>query len=68
MLEPNRHYFRVRLTRGDEGVNVFLFASDADDAVAQAKDTVVPAKEQGATADSPANSLEWLVAYVEQVR
>jgi hypothetical protein len=68
MTQPTRHYFRVRLTRDGEGVNVFLFASDADEAVAQAKETVAPSKEQGATDDNPFSRLEWLVANVEQVR
>ena len=68
MSEPTRHYFRVRLTRDGEGVNVFLFAFDADDAVARAKETVAPAKDQEATDDNLFNRLEWLVAHVEQVR
>jgi hypothetical protein len=68
MFQPASHYFRVRLTRDGEGVNVFVFAADADDAVAQAKETIAPAKEQGATDASHFDDLRWLVASVEKVR
>lgn len=68
MFEPGRPYFRVRLICDGEAVNVCLFASDADDAVARAKETVVPPTMEGATDDNTFDGLGWLVAHVERVR